>query len=265
MARVCIFCRGRPTTREHIFPRWLRDALPGLVHAERFRISDAEGNQLWEQATFDIQARVVCRTCNNGWMSDLEAICGPLLVDPMLYGSGLALHASRQRTVALWAIKTAVVLEAAQRHGDTFRHLAEWHASWMPRTRASGEGLDPPPGISVVAFGRQPQASGADAEYFTLSRSVGITAREPPNDSKIATFVVGYMGFQVFGVNVRAGGLLSIWYDPWVTERVTPLWPPAAGSVAWPPGSVMSTADVLRFADLFSTVERPFDRDGVTT
>jgi hypothetical protein len=256
MARTCVFCGGGPTTREHVYAKWLRDALP---IAGRFRTTDTEGQLLWEQETFDIEAKVVCARCNNGWMSDLEAACGPLLTDPMLYGASLTLTPAQQRAVALWAIKTAVVLEA-YRKVQTFMHLPEWHARWMPRTRDRGEHADPPPGISVVMFGRQLEFSpDGTLPHFVVSRSVGIIAREPPNDSKgyVATFVVGYAGFQVFGVNVQARGLPRIFYDPWVTKRIAPLWPPAGDSIAWPPDLVMSTADVLRFADLFLSVGRP--------
>ena len=235
-------------------PRWLRDALPS--GDARFRISDADGKPLWEQATFDIQAKVVCATCNNGWMSDLEAICGPLLTDPMLSGSKLTVGVAQQRAIALWVIKTAVVLEASRRD-DVFKHLPEWHARWMPRTRESGDCADPPPGISVVMFGRRVDPELEDSAYFTVSRSVGIAARTPPHDSKgyVATLVIGYVGFQVFGVNLRAGGLPKIWYGPWVVERTIPLWPPAGIAVTWPPALVMSTADALRFADLWATPE----------
>ena len=251
MVRVCVFCGGGPLTREHVYAEWLRDALPV---AGRFRTTDVEGQLLWEQGTFDIEAKIACARCNNGWMSDLEAVCGPLLTNPMLYGATLTLAPGQQRTVALWAIKTAVVLEAYRKE-RTFRYLPEWHARWMPRTRDKGEHADPPPGISVVMFGRQLEI-GPDGtlDQFVVSRSVGIIAREPPNDSKgyVATFVVGYTGFQVFGVNVQAGGLPNIWYGPWVTERTISLWPSGRQPVTWPPDRVMSTADVLRFADLWS-------------
>jgi hypothetical protein len=103
-------------------------------------------------------------------------------------------------------------------------------------------------------FARQLEISATGIPHFVVNRSVGISARQPPNDSKgyVATFVVGYAGFQVFGVNVQAGGLPRIWYGPWVTERTIPLWPTGEIAAAWPPALVMSTDDALRFADLWS-------------
>jgi hypothetical protein len=250
MASVCVFCGRGPTTKEHVYPAWLRDAMP---IAGLYRTTDANGQPLWEQGTFDIQAKVACATCNSGWMSDLEGACGALLVNPMLYGSGVTLNVEQQRSVALWAIKTAVVLET-YRKARTFAYLPEWHARWMPRTRASGERADPPAGISVVTFGRQLDFRDEGIEHFAVHRSLGLITREPPNDSKgyVATFVVGYVGFQVFGVNIQTGGLPGIWYGPWVTERTIPLWPPVGVPVTWPPALVMSTADALRFADLWT-------------
>jgi hypothetical protein len=211
---------------------------------------------LWEQGTFDIEMRVVCGGCNNGWMSDLEAICGPFLTNPILSGSELELTVAQQRHLALWAIKTALVLEAS-RKDDLFRHLPEWHARWMPRTRDSGERADPPPGISVVMFGRQLDITPGGVEHFVASRSVGIARREPPNDSVgyVATLLIGYVGFQVFGINVRAeGDPPNIWYSRWVAERTTPLWPAVGHLVRWPPALIMSTVEALRFADLWSVL-----------
>lgn len=255
--RACVFCGGGPLTKEHVYPQWLRDALP--LASARFKTSDAEGTPLWEQGTFDIEARVVCEPCNTGWMSDLEGVCGPLLTDPMLYGADLTLSTSQQRTVALWAIKTAVVLEAS-RKDDVYKHLPEWHARWMPRTRDRGEGADPPPGISVVTFGRQLEISASGTlPHFTVSRSVGIATREPPQDSKgyISTFMVGYMGFQIFGINLQVGGTPSVRYGPWVTERTTPLWPIVTPTAVWPPAIVMTTAEALRFAEWWAGLWMP--------
>jgi hypothetical protein len=249
MARACMFCGGRPTTREHVYPRWIRDALP--IASARYRTSDAEGNPLWEQRTFDIEAKVVCADCNTGWMSDLEAETKPLLANPMMYGSDLAMSATQQRTIALWAMKTAFVLEAYRKSG-VFDHLPEWQARWMPRTRTRGESADPPPGISVVMFGRQLVLTSEDGiEHFAVSRSVGIALREPPHDSKgyVSTFVVGHVGFQIFGVDLQVGGTPNVQYAPWVLERTTPLWPPSGRPTMWPPSLVMSTEEAIRFGE----------------
>jgi hypothetical protein len=250
VSRACLFCGARPTTLEHVYPAWLRDALPsgGL-----FRTTDAVNQPMWEQTTFDVTTRVACGTCNNGWMSDLESAVKPLLTNAIVYGEAVSLSVADQRRIALWAIKTAFVLEA-YRKGKTVDHVPEWHFRGMPRTRASTENADPPSGISVVIFGRQLEIAPEGIEHFTVSRSVGIARRDPPNDSVgyVATFAVGYVGFQIFGVDVQAGGLPNIWYGPWVTERTITLWPPLGHPVRWPPALVMSTADLLRLADLWS-------------
>lgn len=188
VAALCVFCGKGPTTVEHVYAQWLRDALP-IEGPTRFRTTDPEGRLLWEQRTFDIEAKVACGPCNHGWMSDLEALCGPLLTNAMLYGASLTLTPKEQRMVALWAI-----------------------------------------------------------------RSVGIITKDPPNDAKgyVATFAVGYAGFQIFGVNVKTGGLPRIWYGSWVSERTIPLWPNGRASLTWPPSLVMSTADMLLLADLWA-------------
>jgi hypothetical protein len=193
-------------------------------------------------------------------MSDLEAATKPLLLDPMMYGADLAMSETQQRTIALWAIKTAFVLES-YRKSSVFDHLPEWQARWMPRTRARGENAEPPPGISVVMFGRQLEVAPEGAiKHFVVSRSVGIALTEPPHDSKgyVATFVVGYVGFQVFGVDLQVGGTPNVQYAPWVLERTTPLWPTSGGAATWPPSAVMTTDEAIRFGEWWAfSPDRP--------
>jgi hypothetical protein len=60
----------------------------------------------------------VCHTCNNTWMSRLEEKNIPALGD-MLDNKHTAVDEGRQRLLAEWALKTAMVLDSIKsRHGD---------------------------------------------------------------------------------------------------------------------------------------------------
>jgi hypothetical protein len=116
MPRQCVFCGGRPTTREHVWPAWAR---PHIAEAEadtqphhRWVIQDEhpDVHHKWDQPANSMTANAVCAACNNGWMSRLEQAAQPIL-ESMLGGRGRVLHQSGQRTLAAWALKTAMMID----------------------------------------------------------------------------------------------------------------------------------------------------------
>jgi hypothetical protein len=116
--RACIFCGNEPTTREHLWPAWAAQLL--LLHetVSVQQILQREGHpkveREWNRQPYQEVARVVCARCNNGWMAALEGRTKEL-VDAMWQGRALALQHEEQRTLAAWALKTAMVFDAA--HG----------------------------------------------------------------------------------------------------------------------------------------------------
>jgi hypothetical protein len=84
----------------------------------------------YSKDAYSVTVGVVCKTCNNGWMSTLESQAKPYL-DPMLHGHGRALHATGIRTLAAWALKTSMMVEhmdGAKRRvipSEEYAHLFE--------------------------------------------------------------------------------------------------------------------------------------------
>ena len=54
--------------------------------------------------------RVVCASCNNGWMSDLQQEAKPHLL-PLIKGETYLLHRNDQKTLAAWIAMFAMVAE----------------------------------------------------------------------------------------------------------------------------------------------------------
>ena len=88
----CIFCRGTGLTKEHVLPDWLRVIFPrSATDTHTFGSYDWPciiGHAVPIQNTRSAQGqigskkvRVVCRACNNGWLSQLEAAVQPILSD----------------------------------------------------------------------------------------------------------------------------------------------------------------------------------------
>ena len=110
----CIFCGGRPLTREHLWPDWLRRELQ-IQQPFDFRIEQERGGVETRDVSFRAppftqQVRAVCAVCNNGWMSTIEEAAKPIL-QPLIRARGRRLHRREQRTLATWALLKACVFD----------------------------------------------------------------------------------------------------------------------------------------------------------
>src|ERR1041385_7393098 len=84
------------------------------------------GSQLsdWPIAEPRLVVKWLCRACNNGWMSRLESQAKPI-IESILDGKTTTISASAQSILALWAVKTAMVLEALRPNKPWFYSVAE--------------------------------------------------------------------------------------------------------------------------------------------
>lgn len=212
-------------TREHVFPAWLDDFLPGVGNNRTFHSTVESGEdgrvlRSWSSSTMDLVAKRVCASCNGGWMSRLETAAQPYLAS-MLSGHRRTYHEGGQSTLAGWAIKTALALDLANR--DAYPPITTDHY----RALAVSEGV---PGDGVQVF------MGAFRLRNRMNhqlRRLVLNGGEPDEASAfLATFHVGFVLFQVFFHDypepvtiTRASGSLE-----WVPE----IWP-YSGPVAWPP------------------------------
>jgi len=109
VAYGCVFCGALKQNKEHVYPRWLRKVMGNYSGALTIVATDRGTKTRRSEAPFDVTVKAVCPTCNNGWMRDLEEEARPLLT-PMIRGDRLALDLARQRVVARWFAKTAMMM-----------------------------------------------------------------------------------------------------------------------------------------------------------
>jgi hypothetical protein len=107
-SRQCIFCLNQANTREHVWPKWIL-AVVDQNRPYRFGLGNAP--EIIISGEFKI--RCVCGTCNNGWMSRMEDEV-KLCLEPMLRGTMTPLTQSVQTRLSHWAVKIAMVVEAAR-------------------------------------------------------------------------------------------------------------------------------------------------------
>ena len=117
--RRCIFCGEGNLSKEHFWPEWAASLLPSYLinqHEERsFTISNktimnppkirTKSGNAWTK-----KIRVVCETCNNGWMSQLEASAKPLLT-PLIAGRPCIISESTAQIIAKWITLKVLVAE----------------------------------------------------------------------------------------------------------------------------------------------------------
>ena len=118
----CLFCPRDADSGEHLFPAWLRgmfqtDRRPSFTTVSaRFENLGEETRELSRtrrrhpRAVANIKHYVVCRECNNGWMSVLENSVIPIL-SPIIRGEHLSLNQHELRTIERWVAKTTIVNE----------------------------------------------------------------------------------------------------------------------------------------------------------
>jgi len=117
--RQCIFCLNQANTKEHVWPKWVL----AVVDQDRpLRFELGSDPEFLFSGEFKIGC--VCGDCNNGWMSRLENEVKPCL-EPMLHGTMTPLTQSVQEKLSHWAVKIAMVIEAARPKSASSRFYSD--------------------------------------------------------------------------------------------------------------------------------------------
>jgi hypothetical protein len=247
MRDPCLFCgsgAGRPST-EHVLPKWARDAFdmpPGVTLYAGERTDEPARRKVRETKHVNVTLRGrVCRECNNGFLSRLEAAAKPLLRPMMLaeLPTPITLDADGQRTLATWAVKTALLLELAWRqHYPDARPVLGYEASdtefaWLWRKN------EPPPG-AFVWIGCWDCWRTTPITYEPSTAAIPAQTGSPVPGA-LTTFSLGYVAFQVFSIDFLAAeqhgaGLWNTHVPEALSDALARIWPPfvPAPPVEWP-------------------------------
>ena len=117
----CVFCgkNNVKMTDEHVFGDWISRYFIKELGVELkgvAEIVDADGRVTQFPTTpFQQKVKIVCKPCNEGWMSTLEASVIDLL-KPMMIGKSVMLRNNAKKRLAFWCAKTAFVLDHLHPH-----------------------------------------------------------------------------------------------------------------------------------------------------
>jgi hypothetical protein len=185
----CLFCeRSGEPSREHIIPKWLREALQIQGRVEEYREDTLVGT--WD--TLAVVLPRVCVTCNTGWMNKLETRVQPLL-GPLLLGARpgqvTLLDPSQQATLACWAVQKSLLLAMKKYRNQEYGWIPVDSLNWLYHRRRADQ---PPPGSRVWMGGVQTKDRPSWMKIGLLSDEDGKPA------AHCGTFSVGCVLFQVF-------------------------------------------------------------------
>lgn len=196
----------------------------------RFQRVELDGTVLshWKSPELNLKANVVCKTCNETWMSDIESKYAAPAMTKLILGQRVgAIGSRRTRGIALFAFKTAVVVNHMLPEDSEFFGIAERYAF--------RNSLLIPPKVFMWFFGCAPEVSGKFREHnvkFTDNHGSAFTLN-------ICTFSIGQFGFQVVSTDaVTTSDIESVPTAPGLT---TYFYPVLRERVSWPRNIVLGS------------------------
>jgi hypothetical protein len=235
----CAFClREAKLTGEHIWSDWICELYPDIRVIFRKWSAGDSGVSEWETGSMDHTAKVVCKRCNEGWMSNLESChAKPAMKDAILSEERTILDTEKLAAISRFAFKTAVI-------GDhTERKKLPFFPSQVRRRFANT--LKIPDGFQVWigCIGEN------DRHHGVFRRRYWHTPQGAPAGLKlfVVTWGVGRFIFQATATRWNRGSYRKHLL-PFLTQDRNwdsfsiPIWPMLTGPLKaqWPPGSHLS-------------------------
>jgi len=221
----------------------MNELIPGEKKLS-FRDERRQITRNWSAPKLDWKANVVCESCNNEWMSEIECQHGkPALSDLIIGKSNVPIDASRARSIALFAFKTAVVFNHIARNREPFFERSVRH-----EFRKS---LTIPTNVSMWLTKFAPRSWGAVNTTYHEGSPTSDTGLE----IYVCTYAVEHLVIQI--VCHRERGIWRVVIED--SFPTIPFWPNLSDGLIWPPTTSLQTVDDFRaFADRWRNVSVTF-------
>jgi hypothetical protein len=263
--RLCLFCAGPGLSREHIWADWLkayikkddpRHEISSLFHPAPQRPEMIKEIKKQEGDVRSRRLRVVCKTCNNGWMSRLQNRAKPILI-PLLTGESATLSILDQQIIAAWATMTVMVGEYIKAETAVITQSERDHLR-LTNT--------PPPTWKIwIANLAVTDLSAWVSGRFPVIKSEDIAH---PHDNGIprpnvqeTSFIVGKLFIRT--VSSPFPEIVNLRQFTVEDERslIIPIWPQRFDELVWPPRIAIGKDDwVIAVSRLFELIERSHNR-----
>jgi hypothetical protein len=262
-ARTCIFCGGNKLSKEHFWSKWI-DPLISSQFSFRY---EANGVQIGRGKVIRTgytertgkptskRLRVVCKQCNNGWMSALEANAKRVLT-PLILGKRTTLTASDQRSIATWVSLKSIISEH-NIHDDEV----------TPQTARSAFRKNPQPLSGMIIWIGECGQGGWQSAFYRTKMCLGIlpmhalpteSNRPATANSQSISFGIGRLFIHVSHTTIPQ---LNLKLKTGRAGVVRQIWPIVAQNIFWPP---MQTLTAENAATIASTLNRILENPDVS-
>lgn len=216
----CIFCANESGSEEHLWPDWMHR----LVIFAPINMQEADGPVIVGQDP-EQTINTVCRTCNNGWMSQIEQKCVSRL-KPMLLNQPLEIDPGGMKLLTEWAVLRAMVFESIKPRNDNENFYAR------EERIAFREGQTIPDRTRVWGGALEKSHIGYHGTDFTLEEK-----GERVGTGSVGTVYAGHIVMQVvtehLSVEAQPGGIIVPPPGPW-DQRLVEIHPNRPRRVNWP-------------------------------
>jgi len=249
--RKCAFCPAEAVEQggEHVWDDWINKALPHTHYFARKRYSLESPIIEYNADRLNEKLPVVCRRCNNGWMSKLSLKVKDRFSRTMLDGDPFSLGISDAAILAAFTFMKAVVVDhnspddyerffttaARERFGTSLilpPLLKLWFAAYRGKARMSTRA-----NLSIVSTGTPSPIRGM--EFLSFS------------------YLIGQLTLQLLAprwkdIENRGKPLLSLNPNVQWEEAATPFWPHNGTTLPWPPPKIFADETIQLFIDRFN-------------
>jgi hypothetical protein len=242
----CAFCgpTSEPLTIEDVMPRWLSKFFRRTYNNQTFKqqgvhrgqpASDPEMNQ-----RIRVDVPVVCRACNQGWMSQLEDHAKPILTPLITHPkTPRSISAVDCLTLASWLSAKSVVLDFFIFHRGQQRALF-----YTPRQRHELRDANIPPSLATVWIGRMQKRGLVSGDIQTLyysklkSDPAFRNLRATVTTVAVNEVVIQLVAWRKMSKTATVPDPIPWFHSPSVgpwDEYMIEVWPALPESVEWPP------------------------------
>jgi hypothetical protein len=225
--RACAFCADTANiTGEHVWSDWISTALG----PRRFTITRKEKDgqiKKWHPYELNQKARVVCNSCNSGWMSDLENAVKPVIQNMILHCRETILQPSEIAILAAYAFKCTVIADHMHDNRPPFFTSTE--------RRIFARTLTIPIGVQMWLSSMAVQKGLFKCGYITTP--IGVSRGFEINHF---TWGAGHLAFQVVTTRWKKKAFRRHESPPVLTQShnwdaaSAQFWPSSGKSVTWP-------------------------------
>jgi hypothetical protein len=227
--RQCLFCDQVANSREHVWPAWVLRKLK--ITRPMRHIIGKQSVKILPKA--ELLIKCVCKSCNGGWMHDLEDESLPT-ISPLMHDISIRLNLERQNTIARWAVKTAMVGDAIDKKTrDGFYSREECEQLRLNSSL---------PERLFIWLGRYSRSSLGN---FGTDMWIDFPEVTKAGNGCVTTLIVGHLAIQVLAVHVRPEYShrtieINSKPGPW-NSILIPIWP-SDSAVSWPPPVTFGSA-----------------------